>query len=72
MKKCTSIYMNKCFMGCRKDIHDSIRYLYDNPTVHYYQLLMAAHKAEGEGNDLKAWVHTVTVKSSDSGRDRDQ
>ena len=45
-------------MGCSK------LYLYDNPTVTYTQLLVAARKAEAEVSDSKTGTMTIKAKAA--------
>ena len=40
------------FHGVHKDIRDSIRYLYSNPRTSYFQLMVAACKAESENEEV--------------------
>ena len=53
---------DRLFYGVLKTLRGSIRYLYDNPTVTYTQLLVAARKAEAEVNDGKLRTMTITAK----------
>ena len=43
----------RLFQGLRKNLRDSLRYLYDTPGVTTKQLLTAARKAEAESEDTK-------------------
>ena len=51
-------------MGYLKTLRGSIRYLYDNPTVTYTQLLVAARKAEAEVSDGKLGTMTIKAKAA--------
>ena len=51
-------------MEYSKTQRDSIRYLYDNPTVTYTQLLVAARKAEAEVNDGQLGTMTIKAKAA--------
>ena len=44
---------DQLFHGVCKHIRDSIRYLYINPKTTYSQLMIAAHKAESEMEEVK-------------------
>ena len=52
------------FHGVCKHIRDSIRYLHSNPETTYFQLMVAARKAESKMEDAKekvrAWSSTTT------------
>ena len=50
----------RLFYGVLKTLRHSIRYLYDNLTVTYTQLLLTARKAEPEVSDSK--LRTMTIK----------
>ena len=52
---------DRLFYGGLKTLRDSIWYLYDNQTLAYTQLLVAARKAEAEVSDSK--VGTMTIKA---------
>ena len=55
---------DRLFYGVLKTLRDSIRYLYDNPTVTYTQLLVAARKAEAEVSDGKLGTMTTKAKAA--------
>ena len=55
---------DRLFYGVFKTLRDSIRYLYDNPTVTYTQLLVAARKAEAEVSDGKLGTMTTKAKAA--------
>ena len=52
---------DRLFYGVVKALRDSIWYLYDNTTMSYTQLLVAAMKAEAEVTNSK--TGTVTIKA---------
>ena len=55
---------DRLFYGILKTLRDSIRYLYDNPTVTYTQLLVAARNAEAEVSDGKLGTMTIKAKAA--------
>ena len=55
---------DRLFYGAFKTLRDSIRYLYDNPTVTYTQLLVAARNAEAEVSDGKLGTMTIKAKAA--------
>ena len=54
---------DRLFYGVLKTLRDSIRYLYDNPTVTYTQLLVGARKAEADVSDGKLGIMTIKAKA---------
>ena len=55
---------DRLFYGVLKTLRDSIQYLYDNLTVTYTQLLVAARKAEVEVSDSKKGTMTIKAKAA--------
>ena len=55
---------DRLFYRLLKAVRDSIRYLYDNPTVTYMQLLVAARKAEAGVSDSKTGTMTIKAKAA--------
>ena len=53
---------DRLFCGVLRTLRDSIRYLYDNPTVTYTQLIVAARKAEAEVSGGKSGTMTIKAK----------
>ena len=51
-------------MGYLKTLRVSIRYVYDNPTVTYTQLLAAARRAEADVSDGKLGTMTIKAKAA--------
>ena len=57
---------DRLFCGVLRTLRDSIQYLYDNPTVTYAQLLVAARKADAEVSDSKLGMMTIKTKAAKS------
>ena len=55
---------DRLFYGVIQILRDSIRYLYDNPTVTYKQLLVAARKAEVEVSHGNSGTTTIKAKAT--------
>ena len=55
---------DRLFYGILKTLRDSVKYLYDNPTVTYTQLLVAAREAEAEVSDSKLGIMTIKAKAA--------
>ena len=53
------------FHGVCKHIRDSIRYLYSNPKTTYSQLMVAAHKAESEMEEVKDKVRARSAAATE-------
>ena len=51
---------DRLFHGLRKAHRDSIRYLYDSPGISYPQVLVAARKAESEGEENRVRVAALS------------
>ena len=54
---------DRLFYGVFKTLRDSIRYLYDNLTVTYTQLLVVARKSEAKVSDGKLGAMTIKAKA---------
>ena len=54
---------DRLFYVLLKTLKDNVGYLYDNPSVTYTQLLVAARKAEAEVGDGKSGTVTVNTKA---------
>ena len=55
---------DRLFYGVPKTLRGSITYLYDNPTVTYTQLLIAARKAEAEVSDGRLGTMAIQAKAA--------
>ena len=55
---------DRLFYGVLKTLRDYILYLYDNLTVMYTQLLVAAMKAEAEVGNSKTGTVTIKAKAA--------
>ena len=55
---------DRLFYGVLKTLRDSIRYLYDNPTVRYTQLLVAVRKAEAKVSNGKLGTMIIKAKAA--------
>ena len=54
------------FHGVQKHILDSIQYLYSTPRTSYSQLMVAAHKAESESEEIQDKVRVRATVDTDS------
>ena len=55
---------DRLFYGMLNTLRDSIQYLYDNLTVTYMELLVAAWRAEAEVVDIKTGTVTIKAKAA--------
>ena len=59
-------YLKDClFHRVWKHIHDSVRYLYSTPRTYYSQLMVTAHKAESENEEIQDKVRARAKVATD-------